>query len=95
MDDPDVILASTETPIVGPSSQWFGSGLGQRGSTSNDGACGARALRGSRPFEDASADDEDGRCHHECNDDRRVAPRVDTVRLVGTDSGKLRGQLYG
>ena len=30
--------ASTDTPIVEPSSQWFGSGLGHKGSTSNRGA---------------------------------------------------------
>src|SRR5690554_2166147 len=29
---------STETPIVEPSSQWFGSGFGQNGSTSKRGA---------------------------------------------------------
>src|SRR5512134_3078854 len=30
--------SSTQTPIVEPRSQWFGSGFGQRGSTSNLGA---------------------------------------------------------
>src|SRR6185369_5122415 len=30
--------ASTETPIVEPVTQWFGSGFGQYGSTSKDGA---------------------------------------------------------
>src|SRR5262245_9813228 len=29
---------STETPIVEPKTQWFGSGFGQKGSTSNRGA---------------------------------------------------------
>ena len=37
--------SSTQTPIVEPSSQWFGSGFGQNGSTSNIGACTLRALR--------------------------------------------------
>ena len=32
--------ASTSTPMVEPSSQWLGSGLGHSGSTSNIGACG-------------------------------------------------------
>ena len=40
MDDPDVILRRpTQTPIVMPSTQWFGSGFGQNGSTSKRGAC--------------------------------------------------------
>ena len=30
---------STETPIVEPKTQWFGSGFGQNGSTSKIGAC--------------------------------------------------------
>src|SRR5262245_36597139 len=34
---------STDTPIVEPSSQWFGSGLGQNGSTSKRGATGPPA----------------------------------------------------
>src|SRR3990172_2301518 len=31
-------LESTPTPMAEPSSQWLGSGLGQKGSTSNSGA---------------------------------------------------------
>src|SRR5262245_28245318 len=31
-------LSSTDTPMVWPNSQWFGSGFGHRGSTSNRGA---------------------------------------------------------
>src|SRR5437762_12837963 len=31
-------LSSTDTPMVWPSSQWFGNGFGHRGSTSNRGA---------------------------------------------------------
>ena len=39
-------FSSTETPIVEPSTQWLGSGLGHSGSTSKAGASGAlRACR--------------------------------------------------
>src|SRR5262245_38278721 len=36
-------FASTATPIVAPITQWFGSGFGHIGSTSNRGACAAAA----------------------------------------------------
>src|ERR1051326_4803929 len=37
-------LASTATPMVAPITQWFGSGLGHMGSTSNRGAITPAAL---------------------------------------------------
>jgi hypothetical protein len=38
MNDPDVVVRVDKTPIVDPSTQWFGSGLGHSGSTSKRGA---------------------------------------------------------
>ena len=56
MDDPDVILASTDTPMVWPIIQWLGSGLGHSGSTSKRGAWTAEASALRR--ENAGADSE-------------------------------------
>ena len=61
--------SSTQTPMVQPSSQWFGSGFGHSGSTSNIGAvtlvpC-ASALLLQHRLADAEADDARGERHAE------------------------------
>ena len=67
--------ASTETPIVEPSTQWFGSGFGQNGSTSNRGAW-TSSLRGRLVLQHGLADAErDDECGQSRADKKVTFPR--------------------
>ena len=63
---------STETPIVEPSSQLFGSGFGQNGSTSNSGAFGTDSCAPTSPLSVRSQT-------------RIAARRVQTLKTISRD----------